>query len=174
MQNDKSSSCATWKLQLLFGLGFSLLAAAILFAWKLDVPDRADLIEVSGKVAEVSVSKLAGKYPARLVNIYLNEGQRSYRLTQDDDAGLGYYLLCTLGRGDEIHALVKTDALGRGQYWVWQISKENGSVLTYDQMLAYRVHGVDSHRTFGLIFAAIAGFLTILGAVGWYRNIGDQ
>lgn len=141
-------------LCLLFGAIFTVAAIALPFGAKLDLTKRSELYPVSGTVERVERT-FAGKAGAKL-HIFINDGNRTHHLTQDD---LSYDVpaLRSLAPGDKVVALVRRDFLGRDLEWFWEVQRGGGTMLSYDETQTFLEREAERFR----IVARFAGAFSI-------------
>ena len=141
-----------------FALGMSILLvgvyAAIIYGGKWELREKHELYEVSGIVESFNVESVyrGGKK----MMIQLNSHGLVHRLAQDDFTR-SIPALKTLQQGDEINTLVAPDELGRDLEWIWEIRREDQTLLSYEQTLELRKPNTLQW------FIAIAALLAAIG-----------
>jgi len=119
-------------LCLLFAILFALLAGALLFAWRLDVPASQSLRSVAGRVEQVS--HVIGPKVGRKIQITVREGTHLHHITQDDPSD-ALPAMKTIRLGDSIVALTAPDSLGRDLEWLWGLRRADQELLSYRDVL---------------------------------------
>ena len=128
--------------------------AAIIYGGKWELREKHELYEVSGIVESFNVESVyrGGKN----MMIQLNSHGVVHRLAQDDFTR-SIPALKTLQQGDEIDTLVAPDELGRDLEWIWEIRREDQTLLSYEQTLELRKPNTLQW------FIAIAALLAAIG-----------
>lgn len=149
----------------LFGIILTVLAVTLLYGWRFNVADRAELLQISGRVEAFNTTNLPKAGPK--LHIYLRDARRLRHLTQDDLRS-DVPRIRRLRIGDTVSALAKPDFFGRDLDWLWELHRENETLLTYDQTLHFLQKEAERLRPMGYGTACAAALL--FGASGLLRR----
>lgn len=154
---DLPSLCGVFAVILLF------CCVVFLFGWRLDVVATDSLQSIEGRVERIAQTNKPKA--GRKLHIYVRTTERLVHLTQDD-LTVAVPKLKELQPGDLVVALAKHDSLWRDLDWLWELTREGETILTYDQTLALISQSGERLRplgygsgVIGLLLAAVSLFL---------------
>ena len=120
---------------LIYAVLFAVAALGLPFAASLDLAQKSDLQTIAGSVESAPRVTNGGKGGTKL-HIFVRGSGRLYHLTQDDLSG-DVPEIMNLRAGDNVTARVKHDLLGRDLDWLWELTRDGDTVLSYEQTLRY-------------------------------------
>lgn len=142
------------------GCTLLILAWVMIYGWKLDFEEKADLYRINGVVT--SFKRTHAPKSGIKIHIYLSNGSRDHHLTQDD-LSQSFPSLLTLSKGDKISALVASDTLGRNLEWVWEIERNGEFILRYKDTLNHLYQDAERMTPFGFAALFLAGLFIFVG-----------
>ena len=147
-------------LAVLFSVILFFLSATLIYGWKLDFEEKNSLIKIAGVVSDLEQTNKskAGKK----MHIYLSSNGGRHHLTQDD-LTYSFPALRTLSKGDRITALVSKDCCGRDLEWVWEISRNGETILSYEDTLNAMKNSAIRSAPIGKYVSYLAYLLLVAG-----------
>ena len=147
-------------LAVLFSVILFFLSATLIYGWKLDFEEKNSLIKIAGVVSDLEQTNKskAGKK----MHIYLSSNGGRHHLTQDD-LTYSFPALRTLSKDDRITALVSKDCCGRDLEWVWEISRNGETILSYEDTLNAMKNSAIRSAPIGKYVSYLAYLLLVAG-----------
>jgi hypothetical protein len=158
MNNTLKNSPGTY---FAFAAFIAFLATVWISAWYLDNKRPQDLQQREGYIERIEHTNSPKN--GHWVHIYLRSD--NYSLVYNEDLSRKAPALNALQIGDWIVARVKQDTLGRNQGLLWELKRGDETLLSYEQMAAFRIEEGQGLPQLASGAMVISGLLVIIGIV---------
>jgi hypothetical protein len=115
-------------LFVLFGALFGAISVGLPIAERMDMANERDLVRVSGHVDRIYVTNRPKA--GRKLQITLRSSDRIYNLSQEDMSAV-VPAIGLIKPGDKIDALVSPDKIGRDLEWIWVLTRDGNTIVSY-------------------------------------------